>query len=332
MLNKEYTIVLPDCDTISKGDLNLSSLNEFGNVVTYPLTEHNELPERIEEADVILCNKILLNEDSLGNAKKLKYIGLFATGYNNVDLEYTNSRGITVCNAGSYSTDAVAQHTFALILNYYNQVSKYDSFVKKDGWKNSKIFSPFIYNMNELADKTIGIVGFGSIGQKVAEIAKAFNMNIIAYSRNKDRVNRIIENNFIGYSNVRYGTIDDIAMKSDIVTIHCPLNRESEKMINMDFLKKCKKNCYLVNTSRGGVIDENDLYKALEEELIAGAGIDVLTIEPMVSECVLFNAKNITITPHVAWAPLETRERLLGIVKDNLRAFINGEPKNVIKK
>ena len=332
MQNEKLTIVLPDCDTISKGDLDLSSLSEFGDVITYPLTKREELPERLEEADVILCNKILLNEDSLRNATKLKYIGLFATGYNNVDLEYTNARNITVCNAGSYSTDAVAQHTFALIMNYYNKVAKCDNFVKDNGWKNSKIFSPFIYNMSELADKTIGVIGFGSIGQKVCEIAKAFNMNIIAFSRNEQNVNNIIKKKFNDYSNIRYGSINDIAKNSDIITVHCPLNNASEKMINEEFLSKCKSNCYFVNTSRGGVVDEHALCRALNNGVIAGAGIDVLTTEPMAEDCELLHAKNITITPHVAWAPLETRERLLNIVKDNLRAFINGEPQNVIRQ
>lgn len=330
MQNEKLTIVLPDCDTISKGDLDLTTLSELGNVVTYSLTKREELPQRLENADVILCNKILLNEDSLKKATKLKYIGLFATGYNNVDLEYTNSRNITVCNAGSYSTDAVAQHTFALIMNYYNKVAMYDNFVKDDGWKNSKIFSPFIYNMCELSGKTIGIIGFGSIGQRVCEIAKAFNMKIIAFSRNEKNVNRIIEEKFNGYGGIRYGNIDDIAENSDIITVHCPLNKASEKMINEDFLNKCKKNCYFVNTSRGGVVDEKALCKALNNDVIAGAGIDVLTVEPMSSNCELLNAKNITITPHVAWAPLETRERLLSIVKDNLKAFIDGKPKNVV--
>ena len=228
--------------------------------------------------------------------------------------------------------ETFAQHTFALIMNYYNKVAMYDNFVKDNGWKNSKIFSPFIYNMSELADKTIGVIGFGSIGQKVSEIAKAFNMNIIAFSRNETNVNNIIKEKFNGYSNIRYGSIDDIAKNSDIITVHCPLNKASEKMINEEFLSKCKKNCYFVNTSRGGVVDENALCKALNNGVIAGAGIDVLTTEPMAEDCELLHAKNITITPHVAWAPLETRERLLNIVKDNLRAFINGEPKNVIKQ
>lgn len=330
-MNK-FRIVLPDEATFNRNDIDISVLEEFGTVDRYQLTHPDELADRIISADIVLCNKSLVNRETIGNAKNLKYVGITATGYNNVDLEYTNSRNIIVSNVPGYSTDSVAQHTFALILNHYNRISEYEHFVKEDGWKNSKTFSPFIYEMHELCRRTIGIIGFGAIGQKVAEIARAFSMNILVYSRNADRVKGLLNEKFSGYNNIFYADIEEIAVKSDIITVHCPLNKESDKMINNKFLGKCKRNCYFVNTSRGGVVDEAALLRALNEEWIAGAGIDVLNNEPMLSDCELQKAKNITITPHIAWAPLETRQRLFDMVVENLRAFVNGCPVNVVKK
>lgn len=329
---RTHTIVLPDEATFNRDDIDISILEEFGRVIRYPLTEPQELSGRLKEADIVLCNKSLINRHTAEEAENLKYVGITATGYNNVDLNYTNAKNIVVSNVPGYSTDSVAQHTFALILNHYNRLSAYEGFVQEDGWKKSKTFSPFVYEMHELCNQTIGIIGFGMIGQKVAEIAKAFSMNILVYSRNSGKVNVLLKEMFNGYTHIRYATVEEIAKNSDIITIHCPLNQDSEKLINEDFLNQCKKNCYLVNTARGGVIEENALAKALNEEWIAGAGIDVLENEPMAWDCVLQNAKHITITPHIAWAPLETRQRLFDRVVDNLRAFLDGYPKNVVRK
>lgn len=323
-------IILPDLRTVSEGDLDLSILEDFGEVIKYPLSKTEELQERLSDADIILCNKTLLNEQTLKMASHLKFIGLFATGYNNVDLEYTNKMGITVSNAGSYSTGAVAQHTFALILNHFNKISKYDEYVKAGKWKTCETFLSFEYTMGELNNKILGIIGFGSIGKSVANIALAFNMKVIVYSRNKEKVLSYIST--LKTHNISYGDIDEITKHSDVISIHCPLNSKSEKMVNSSFLSKMKKNAYLINTSRGGVINEEDLYEYLNEEKIAGAALDVLSTEPMAKDCILFNAKNITITPHVAWAPLETRQRLLDIIYDNLKCFLEGKPKNVVKK
>lgn len=328
MKNVKYNIVLPDVKNVSLGDLDLSVLERLGKVTMYPISNSSNLKERLKDADVILCNKMQLNKETLQSAEHLKYIGLFATGYNNVDIDYTNSRNITVCNAGSYSTDSVAQHTFALILNHYNKIAQYCNFVNKGGWKESETFSPFIYGMNELSGKSIGIIGLGNIGKKVAKIALAFEMNVIVNGRNMDKTLKIIENEFD--FQIKYMDINDLVSNADIVTIHCPLNDESNKMINKDLLGKFKKNAYFVNTSRGGLVDEESLAYALNHELIGGAGIDVIDEEPMSDSCLLLGAKNITITPHVAWAPLETRERLLEIVVDNLESYLNGTPKNVV--
>lgn len=314
-------IVVTDAKTISNNEEYFNPLKEFGELRIYPLSNEEEIKERIADADIIVCNKNVFNEENLKYAKRLKYIGLFATGYNNIDVSYCGKNNITVCNAGSYSTDAVAQHTFALILNYYNKISKYNQLVAEEGWIKSEVFSPFVYDMNELAGKTIGLVGYGNIARKVAGIAKAFGMRVLAYRRNP-----------VEEEGVEFTDFDTVISESDIVSVHCPLNAESRGMFNADVFARMKKSAYFVNTARGGVMDEKALAEALDTEVIAGAAIDVLTVEPMADDCKLLNAKNITITPHVAWAPVETRERLMKIVCSNIKAFLSGEPVNVVSK
>ena len=317
-------IVILDAATLTiNNDIDFSIFDRFGEVKIYDFTKDEEIPERIKDADVILCNKSSMSEKNLSGAKKLKYIGLFATGYNNVDLEYTRKKGITVCNAGSYSTEAVAQHVFAFILHYYNTISRYYEFVKNKGWINTNKFSPFM-EMKELFGKTIGIIGYGSIGQKVAVIANAFGMNVLAYSRRalKEKIQS---------DEVTYATVDEILGKSDIVTIHCPLNKDSKKMCNKEFFTKMKKDSLFINTSRGGVVNQEDLMWALNNNVIQYAALDVIEKEPMPEDCKLIETKNLVITPHAAWAPLETRERLIKIVSKNLQKWVAGTPINVIE-
>ncbi|MBQ8860764.1 MAG: D-2-hydroxyacid dehydrogenase [Ruminococcus sp.] len=314
-------IVILDAQTITKGDISLDSLKDFGEVVTYNLTNFEEIPERIKDADAVICNKTLLNEESLKEAKKLKYIGLFATGYNNIDIDYCKDHDITVCNAGSYSTNAVAQHTFALILEHYSSVGKYNEFCHNGGWQTAETFSPFVFPLNEVADKTIGIVGFGAIGQAVAKIALAFNMKVLAYNRSPK-----------SFQDVEFTGLDTLLENSDIVTVHCPLNNESNEMFNRETFSKMKKGAFFVNTARGGVMNESDLINALNSGHLGGAGIDVLSIEPMSKDSKLPKTEKLIITPHIAWAPIETRERLIEIVYDNIDSFIKGTPKNVVSK
>lgn len=313
-------IVIPDSKTVTNGDVSLECFKDFGEVEIYELTNSELISERIKDADVVLCNKTPMNESTLKNADKLKYIGLFATGYNNVDLAYTVNRGITVCNAANYSTNAVAQHTFALILEHYSKIAQYNNFVKEYGWVNSDVFSPFVYNMQELSGKTIGIVGYGSIGRAVAKIAVSFGMNVLFYSRST-------KENCSGCKQVDLNTL---VASSDIVTVHCPLNKDSEKMFNADLFSKFKKGALFINTARGGVVDEIALRAALESEHLGGAAVDVLNVEPMSANCTLLGVKNLIVTPHVAWAPSETRERVVQIVYNNLANFLNGAPTNVV--
>ena len=312
-------IVITDAKTIADNELFFEPLKELGELVIYQLTKPEEIVERIDDADILLCNKTYIGRKIMSECRNLKYIGLFATGYNNIDLECAREMDITVCNAGSYSTDAVAQHTFALILNHYNKIKEYDSFVKNGGWKTADVFSPFIYQMGELSGKTIGIVGYGSIGKKVADIAKAFGMNVLAYNRS--------EKQDVG---VEFVDLDTLVSTADIVSVHCPLNNDSDKIFNYERFLKFKKNGLFINTARGGIMDEKDLARALNEGIIAGAAVDALVMEPMQKGNPLLEAPNITITPHVAWAPLETRERLLDIVCDNIACYMEGTPKNVV--
>lgn len=312
-------IVLTDAQTVVDELVTADCLSEFGEVISHGLLRYEEVAEAIADADIVICNKTLLDSHTLRLAKRLKYIGIFATGYNNIDIAYCRAHGITVCNAGSYSTQAVAQQTFALILAHYNKVAEYHRFVQDGRWKRSPTFSPFVYPLNELSGKTLGIVGLGTIGREVAAIANAFRMRVIAYNRGRRDVPRVEQVSF-----------ERLLEESDIVSVHCPLNADSEEMFNKETLMKMKQGALFVNTARGGVVVEQDLYDVLESGHLGGACLDVLCVEPMEEDCILMEAKNCTITPHVAWAPLETRQRLMGIVADNIRNFINGTPTNQV--
>lgn len=312
-------IVLTDAQTVLDELVDASALKKFGEVEEYGLLKYDEVAEKIADADAVICNKTLLDSYTLRFAKKLKYIGLFATGYNNIDLDYCSKHNIVVCNAGSYSTNAVAQHTFALVLEHFNKTEKYNKFVQDGRWKRSKTFSPFVYEINELAGKTFGIIGLGNIGKAVAKIANAFDMNVLAYSRSQKNVD--------GVSQV---SLDELLMKSDIVSVHCPLNSNSQGMFNEATFAKMKKGALFVNTARGGVMSEQALYEALKSGHLGGACIDTLAVEPMEEDCILMSAPNCIITPHIAWAPVETRIRLMNIVVQNIENYLKGNPTNKV--
>lgn len=312
-------IVLTDCSTVSSGDLDLSVLNSLGNVTLYEETLPEQTAERIKNADVIVINKTVIGKAELDAAKNLKLIALFATGYNNVDVAYARQRGITVSNAGSYSTGAVAQQVFAYILDHASKISDYDKDVKNGEWIRSRLFCFFSRPTSELSGKTLGIFGFGAIGSRVAKIANAFDMRVIAHTRTQKEAD-----------GVEFVDFDTLLRESDYLTVHCPLTAETSEIFDAKAFAKMKKSAYFINTARGGVINEAALCDALESGALSGAAVDVLTKEPMREGCPLLHAPNITITPHVAWAPLETRERLLSIVVSNIEGFINGTPKNVV--
>lgn len=304
---------------LTKGDISFDNLRAYGELTVEDNLSYNELEEIIAEYDVIFCNKINIDKNILDKAIKLKYIGVCATGYNNIDIDYCKSKGITVCNAGSYSTNAVAQQTFAYILNHYSKVAVYDEFVKNGGWIKSPVFSPVITTTDELAGKTIGIIGYGSIGKAVADIAKAFLMNVIVFTRTIRDENA-----------AEFVEFDELLAKADIVSLHCPLTAENEGMFGKEAFAKMKNGAFFINTARGGLVDEQALYDALECGKLSGAAVDVLKNEPMNEGCILKNAPNITITPHSAWVAVSTRRRLLNIVESNLAAYLNGTPQNKV--
>ena len=319
MNNSKLNIVLTDCATVNANDLDLDIFKQFGNVTYYPETPAHLTAERIADADVVVLNKTVIGRAEIDAAKHLKLITLFATGYNNVDVEYARQRGITVCNAGSYSTSAVAQHVFGYILGHASRISDYDSDVKNGDWIRSRLFCFFSRPTCELEGKTLGIFGYGSIGKKVADIAKAFGMKVIASTRTPKND-----------EGVEFVSFDTLLSNSDYLTVHCPLTDATRELFDAEAFAKMKKGAYFINTARGGVINEKALADALNSMHLSGAGIDVLTSEPMREGCPLLTAANITITPHIAWAPLETRKRLLGIVIGNIRNFLDGAPTNVV--
>lgn len=310
-------VVLDKC-TVTKGDVDLSCFEKLGEVFYYDLLSKNEIIEVLQGAKVVICNKAIIDKDII-DATDLGFIGLFATGYNNIDIEYAKERGIVVCNVPGYSTDSVAQLTFSLILELAGNTSKYVQSVKAGDWLRSKQFSYFHSPISEISGKTLGIFGLGTIGCAVAKIALAFNMRVIAYSRTPKNI-----------EGVEFVDMYTLFEQADYLTIHCPLNVQTEKVINKHTLSHMKNTAYLINTSRGGVIDEYDLADALNNDVIAGAALDVLTVEPMSESCPLINAKNCIITPHIAWAAIEARKRLVEIVFNNIEAFANGKPVNVV--
>ena len=301
------------------GDIPTTQLEELGEVKIIPLTKPEETAANIGDADIVLCNKVLITKEVMDACPNIKYVGLFATGFNNVDIAYAAEKGITVCNAGQYSTNAVAQQTFAYILDRFSRVRDYDTAVKNGEWERSPAFSYFPVPTSELAGKTLAIVGYGSIGRKVAEIGSAFGMNIVISTRTQPK-------------DCPYEVTDlfTAAEKADVITFHCPLTDKTAGIINEEFLSHMKSSAMLINTSRGGVVNEADLAAALSSGKIAAAYLDVLVKEPMSPDTPLKGAKNCVITPHTAWAPLETRQRLVDIVCENIRAWQSGKPQNKV--
>ena len=310
------TVVLDKC-TVTKGDVDLSPLEKWGETEYYDLLSKEDIKKVLSDADAVICNKAKLDREIIESAPSLKYIGLFATGYNNIDTVAAAEHGITVCNVPGYSTDSVAQLTFSLILELAGNASAYVRSVAAGDWKRSKQFSYFFAPISELAGKTLGIYGLGTIGKAVAEIAKAFKMRVIAYSRTPKNIDGIEE---VGK--------EELFRQSDFLSFHCPLNSDSALAVNRESLALMKSSAYLVNTARGGIVDEHALAEALEKGVIAGAALDVLTEEPMAEDCPLFGAPNCIITPHIAWAAYETRVRLIKLVAANVDAFVKGETIN----
>ncbi len=316
-------IVIMEANTLGN-DVDLSVFNQLGQVVVYGESNQAENAKRIEDADVVIVNKIPMNAGILDTAKNLKLICLTATGTNNVDFEYTNARNITVTNVKGYSTQSVVQHTFALLFYVYEKLSYYDTYVKSGEYTRSDIFSNFDMKFHELAGKTWGIVGLGEIGRGVAAIAKLFGCEVIYYSTSG-------KNNNSDYKQVDF---DTLLATSDIVSIHAPLNQATKDLFNETTIHKMKKEAILLNLGRGPIVNQDALADALLSNKIAGAGLDVLTVEPMAADNPLLKVQDRTkliITPHIAWATVEARQRCADEVYLNLKAFLNHEERNVVR-
>ena len=312
-------VILDYATLLQNNDISLECFEKFFEVRKYPLTPDEKAIERIGDAEIVLCNKVKITREVMEKCPNIEYIGLFATGYNNIDTECAKEKSIAVCNAGSYSTEAVSQHTFALILYFFNKVAQYNKAVSNGEWSRSETFSYFPYTVSELAGKTMAVIGYGSIGKQTAKLADDFGMKVIISTRTKPE-------------NCKYEqvTTEEAFKRADVLTVHCPLTPQTENLICRKNLELMKPSAIVINTARGGIVNEQELADALNNGVIAGAGLDVLREEPMSETTPLRNAKNCIITPHIAWAGIETRERVVEIAKDNLIAFLNGVSKNRI--
>ncbi len=310
-------IVVADAATVVGNGVDLEFLKEFGEVIEYDLTPPDCLVERLQGADAVICNKTRITAAVMEACPNLKYVGLFATGYNNIDVDYAAAHGVTVCNVPGYSTEAVAQHTFALLLGITNRVHEYNRTVAQGDWIRSSTFSYFPMPLMELSGKTIGIVGYGAIGRRVGDMARAFGMQVLVCGRRP-----------IPDTDVQQVSFETLLEQADVVSMHCPPNADSEGMMNAAAFAKMKPGAIFINTSRGGLVEEQALRDALDSGHLMGAGVDVLQVEPMTPDCPLYGAKNLLITPHIAWAGLETRHRLMGVVAENIRRFLAGDPIN----
>ena len=315
-------IVVLDGYTLNPGDLSWEGLEQLGNLTVYDRTSADQVLERSQGAEIIFTNKTPLSEDVLSNLPDLKFIGVLATGYNIVNTDIAKKNGVIISNVPGYSTMSVVQLTFALLLELTLHVQRHSDSVMDGKWAGSADFSFWDYPLIELADKTIGIIGFGSIGEKVADVATAFGMNVIGSKRHRtDQSHR---------KNFKWAEIPDLLEQSDVVSIHTPLVPETKGLINKENLARMKRSAFLLNTSRGPIVVDQDLADALNNDVIAGAGIDVLSTEPPSADNPLFSAKNCLITPHIAWATKEARTRLMEITVNNLSAFLSGNPVNVV--
>lgn len=315
-------IVILDGYSLNPGDLSWKDMEQLGNLVVYDRVENSEIVDKIGDAEIIFTNKTPITKTIIDSCPNMKFIGVLATGYNVVDDKYAASKNIPVCNIPAYGTMAVAQFVFALLLELCHKVTHHSDEVKAGRWSNCKNFCFWDYPLIELAGKTMGIIGFGRIGQNTAKIAKGFGMNVLAYG---NHVNKELEDEF-----TKYATIEEVLACSDVISLHCPLTDATKEIINKETIAKMKDGAIIINTARGPLINEKDLKDALESGKLYGAALDVASKEPIEEDNELLGLKNCIITPHIAWAPKEARQRLMNIAVDNLKQFLEGTPTNVV--
>jgi len=314
-------IVILDGYALNPGDLSWEGFEALGNVTVYDRTAPVDIVTRIGDAEIVIVNKTPITRETLNACPQVKYVGVLATGYNVVDTTAATEKGIAVTNIPTYGTTAVAQFVFALLLEICHHAGAHAQAVADGAWTRSPDFSFWNFPLMELAGKTMGIIGFGRIGQKTAEIAAAFGMRVLAYDEHQtDQGRRLGE----------YVSLEALLQSADVISLHCPLLPSTQGLINKRTISRMKDGVIIINTSRGPLIDEADLREALDSGKVYAAGLDVVSAEPITANNPLLGAKNCFITPHIAWAPLESRARLMGIAVENLRAFLGGTPVNVV--
>ena len=315
-------IVVLDGYTLCPGDLTWEPLHALGDVTVYDRTPADQVIERIGDASIVLTNKTVITREVMAACPLLRYVGVLATGYNVVDIAAAGEYGVTVTNVPAYSTQAVAQHTLALLLHSASHVALHDQRVKAGDWVNCPDFCFYAAPTQELAGKTLGVIGFGSIGRAVARVAQALGMEIIVYTRTK-------RPELLG-EGMRFVTLDELFAKSDVITLHCPLTADNKGIIGETAIAAMKPGVRVINTARGPLVDSEAMAAALKAGKVACYLTDVMDVEPPKADNPLLSAPNTVITPHVAWAPIETRARLLDIAVGNVKAFMDGAPRNVV--
>lgn len=312
-------IIFLDESTITLNDIDFSGLKSLGAYYGYPNSDEEKIIERAAGAETVIANKAPMTGKVIRSLGKLQLITVIATGYNNVDLPAAKEKGVRVCNVAGYAAGSVPQHTFALILNLATKAYLYNEDAKSGKWQKASSFTLLAYPTFELAGKTIGIIGFGTIGRGVARLAESFGMKVLAYDSCGIKDSKHTNSN-----------LDLVFGEADIITVHCPLTEETRNLVDAAAFARMKKTALVINTARGGIIDEQALARALNTDRIAGAGVDVLTEEPPKNGNPLLTAKNIIITPHSAWSTVEARQRLVDETAENIKAFIAGQKRNVV--
>lgn len=315
-------IIVLDGHTLNPGDNPWDEIAALGELHVYERTRPDQVVERAKMADIVLTNKTLLDARALQSLPQLKFISVLATGYNIVDAAVAGDRGIPVSNVPEYGTDSVAQHVFALLLHFCHHCARHDQLIRSGEWQQRGDFCFWERPLVELAGKCMGIVGFGRIGRRVGELAHAFGMEVAAYD--------VVSGSPPDYQPFSWKTLDQLFTESDVVSLHCPQTSENAGMVNRLLLSKMKPTAWLLNAARGGLIDERDLADALNNGTIAGAGLDVLSLEPPADDNPLLQARNCLITPHTAWGTVEARRRLMAVTAENIAAFLSGRPINVV--
>ncbi|MCR5542695.1 MAG: D-2-hydroxyacid dehydrogenase [Eubacterium sp.] len=309
---------------VNPGDITLEPITSLIDTKVYKNTTEEDKYEHIGDAEVVFSNKVIFDEETFERCPNLKYIGVCATGYNVIDVEAAKRHGVTVTNVPAYSTESVVQLAWGFILECACHISLHNESVSKGDWIKSETFCYWLKPVMELAEKTIGIIGFGNIGKRMAEVANAFNMKTICYTAHPEK--------YASYNNiVEFVSMDELWTRADIVSLHCPMTKETEKMINKYNISKMKDNVIIINVSRGGLVNEKDLADALASGKVSAAAADVVSMEPMEADNPLFKAPNMVLTPHMAWASVEARKRLIDIVASNFKAYTEGRSENVVE-